>query len=177
MKKLNMLIIFVFLVMVFICIGSFSYKNSKISEMNSAKTNLSQNEMAIKTLKEEQQDNQGLLAKVEDNPNDIAKKAKDDVQKFLDRVQSYQAKSDSEKDELFKLNLKTMATSNIISSDDLKNIKIPKNYNLYVNTSRGKYTSVLVKDADTKKATRYFNINYNNTTNKIEAIKEFNIRK
>ncbi|WP_341775922.1 hypothetical protein [Staphylococcus hyicus] len=177
MKKLNMLIIFMFFIMVLVCIGSFTYKNNSISELNAAKTNLSQNEMAIKSLKSEQQDNQGLLARVEESPNDVANKAKKDVKSFLDRLQSYQGKSDSEKDKLFNLNLKTMTTQNIIINDDLKNIKIPKNYNLYVNTSRGKYTSVLVKDADTKKASRYFNINYNNSTNKIEAIKEFNIRK
>jgi hypothetical protein len=53
---------------------------------------------------------------------------------------------------------------------------LPKNYDVYINTSRGHYIQFMVKDADKNKPKKLFTINYNNSTKQIEGIKEYDVR-
>jgi phosphorylcholine metabolism protein LicD len=174
------LVIFIFLgliVSIALAFFSNSYKNNKVDALSVAKSNNENDHVAIKNLSKQQLDNSGLLNKIEKDPEGIAQRAKERVQKFVDEVKEGNTLKDNKQDAYYKQHFKkNYATEDIIQNEEVKQMTIPDKYDVYINTSRGHYMQFMVKDATKKEPKRYFTVNYNNSTNKVEGIKEFDVR-
>lgn len=175
-KKLILFIVPIFIISIVLAFLSTSYKNNKVDNLANAKSNRTSNYYAIKDLNQEELNNSGLLHKIKNNPDDIAKDADTRVRKFVDVLVDSKDIKANKKDVYFENHLKNYATENIITNEEIKDMTLPKNYDVYINTSRGHYIQFMVKDADKNKPKKLFTINYNNSTKQIEGIKEYDVR-
>ncbi|PTH39447.1 hypothetical protein [Staphylococcus capitis] len=175
-KKIILFIVPIFILSIVLAFLSTSYKNNKIDTLANAKSNRTSNYYALKDLNQEELDNSGLLYKIKSSPDDVAKDADTRVRDFVDvLIESKDMKADK-KDAYFDSHLKNYTTENIITNEEIKDMTLPKHYDVYINTSRGHYIQFMVKDADNNKPKKYFTIDYNNSTNKVEGIKEYDVR-
>lgn len=175
-KKLLVFIIFCFIISIALTFTSISYKNNKVDVLNAAKSNNENNHIAIKTLNQEQIDKRGLLNKIEENPDDIAEDAKSKVDKFISKLKEANALKDDKQDAYYKQHFKNYTTDEVMNSEEVKEMTIPDKYDVYINTSRGHYIQFLVKDKNKKKPKKYIVINYNNSTDNVEGIIEYDVR-
>lgn len=174
-KKWFYMSLVVFIIMVVVLIVTTSTLNRHIQSANDEKLTYEQNKNTIKTLDKEHSENRAYIAEVENNPNNVAKEAKADVDKFIEVLKDVENKTDDEKQNIYQTELKNIATKEIISNTDLTNINIPDDYETYISTSRGKSIQVLVKDK-AKNPNRYTSVNYNPSTNKVENVIEYKVR-
>lgn len=174
-KKLFYISLVVFIIMVVVLIVTTSTLNKKTQSADDEKLIYEQNKSNIKSLNKEHSQNRAYIAEVEKDPNKVAKEAKANVGKFVETLKSTENKTDDEKQNIYKSELKDHATESVINNSELTNIKVPENYETYVSTSRGKSIQVLVKDKS-KDANRYINVNYNPSTDKVDNIIEYKVR-
>jgi hypothetical protein len=165
----------VFIIMVVVLIVTTSTLNQKKQSAENEKLTYEQNKETIKSLDREHSQNRAYIAEVENDPNSVAKEAKANVDTFVEKLKSFENKSDDEKQELYKSEFKDVATESIINNSDLTNLNIPDDYETYIGTSRGKSIQVLVQDKS-KEASRIINVNYDPSTDKIENIIEYKVR-
>lgn len=175
-KKLLLFISISFIISIILVFLSFSFKNNKVESLNVAKSNEKSNHLAIKSLSDEELDNRGLLNKIEKNPDDVASKANDRVEKFVSELKEGNSMNDKQQETFYKQHLEQYTTKEVIQNEELKNIKIPKDYEMYINTSRGHYIQFLIQDDTKKKPSKYLTIAYNNSTNNIEKVTEYDVR-
>lgn len=154
----------------------YSHKQNKKEDAQAQQSELINNKAQIKTMEKEQSDNTSLINKIESNPNKIATDAEAKVKKFVDRLQKVQKKTDQEKQKVYDQQLKSLTTKTLRQNDNLKDIYIPKKYESFVSTSRGHAVYILIKDKEHKHPNSYYNIKFNNATNKVESINEYQVR-
>ncbi|PTJ36436.1 hypothetical protein [Staphylococcus simulans] len=176
LKKFITIIIIVFLLSLIFALFSSSYKHNKTSSLDIEKKNYINNKDSIKALNQEEIDNRGYLNEVQKNPDEVANKAKSDVSQFIEYIKEAQEKKDTQKLAFFKSRLANLATDQLIQSNELRAIKIPKKHETYVGTSRGHYIDFLVKNTDKEKNTKYLKVEYNNKTHLVESITEYEVR-
>ncbi|HEA3944444.1 hypothetical protein QI425_12965 [Staphylococcus aureus] len=168
-----LMLLFIFSMVIFFL--SLSYKENKINILDNAKIDYKNNQLAITSLKEQQIDNEGFLNELKNHPDEIVKNSKKRVEHFVKVLKEGQDKNTDEKTSYFQTHLNNHATKTIIQNDELKNITIPKNYDLFINTSRGHYIQFMLKDRSKEDSTTYYTITYNNSTHKVENIIEYHV--
>ncbi|MCD8845165.1 hypothetical protein [Staphylococcus gallinarum] len=174
-KKWFYISLVVFIIMVVVLIVTTNILKRETESAEDEKLTYEQNKNTIKSLNKEHSEKRAYIAEVENNPNEVAKQAKSDVDKFVEILKDNENKTDDEKQNVYKSELKNIATKDIINNDDLTNLNIPDDYETYISTSRGESIQVLVKDK-AKQPNRYISVNYNPSTNKVENIIEYKVR-
>lgn len=169
MKKTTIAIIVICLIVSMVLfLATSGYKESKDRELEDLKYSNDTLKSNISESKEKNNNNAILIDKIEHDPNKLASDAKKKAEKFVEVIKQSKGKSDSDKSNDFKKNLKGISTEYVYSSKDLSSVVIPEKYEVDVSTERGGTIEVLISSND-----RYLILQYDSYSELIDSVKEY----
>lgn len=169
MKKryITLIILLVIASFVFLLVST-SFEKGRESDLKTSKETNKVLESQISSSEQEKVQNTVLIDKINNDPNQLAKDAKKQATNFLEVIEKNDGKADSDKQKIYKRELKGIASESLRSNKDLTSISLPKDYDVDVSTQRGDNIGVLISSDD-----RYLEIDYDSYAEQITNITEY----
>lgn len=169
MKKIYVWIIsIIFAISVIFLILALSFNSQKTTDLNEAKAMHESTKKNISNMEAQSQQGSVLIDKIKSDPNQLVKEAKATTTKVIKVMKDNDKKSDSDKSDVYKNELKNIVNSELLESPELTSISLPKDYDIEVATYRGESIPVLVGNKD-----HYIIMNYDTFSESITNIQEY----
>lgn len=146
--KLSKFLTIVFGILALISIIVYVFLGSRMNQTNDRaeeeKSLYESTKSDIEEMRAKSKRNRVVISKAENNHENVSETALNTVDGFLKQVKKANVGTDEERAENYQKSLKSYASSDVLSNEDILHLKVPDNYKLYPGTSKSGSIQVLM---------------------------------